>query len=393
MSAVPPDAPAACGRPSVGRERRRWPRRLLLVLASLVLIAVLALGGAVYMGYVPLPYNPFTRPQSNGVAENRASTSLATVARQDLSSQTQTSGTLGYAGDFTVVNQAQGVVTALPSAGQVVSQGQALYDVGGSPVVLLYGSTPAYRSLSEGVTAASVTGPDVQELNADLVALGYVTSPELSPGSDQFAAWTTYGVERLQAALGLRQTGTLTLGQAVFLPGAVRVTSVRGTLGGLAEPGQPILQASSTTRQVRVSLNASQQSELGVGDNVEVSLPNGKSTPGTVTSVGSVATAGSNGASPTVLVLITPTDPSATGSLDQAPVNVTITTQRVKDVLVVPVAALLARAGGTYAVEVVGGARHHLEPVSLGLFDDADGLVQVSGTGLKAGQRVVVPSA
>ena len=38
------------------------------------------------------------------------------------------------------------------------------------------------------------------------------------------------------------------------------------------------------------------------------------------------------------------------------------------------------------------GARDHLVPVSLGLFDDADGLVQVSGSGLAAGQRVVVPS-
>jgi hypothetical protein len=34
---------------------------------------------------------------------------------------------------------------------------------------------------------------------------------------------------------------------------------------------------------------------------------------------------------------------------------------------------------------------HHLVPVRLGLFDDAAGMVAVSGPGLKAGQRVVVP--
>jgi hypothetical protein len=45
-------------------------------------------------------------------------------------------------------------------------------------------------------------------------------------------------------------------------------------------------------------------------------------------------------------------------------------------------------------VEVIGaGNHHHLVAVSLGLFDDAAGLVQVTGTGLAAGQHVVVPAA
>jgi hypothetical protein len=85
---------------------------------------------------------------------------------------------------------------------------------------------------------------------------------------------------------------------------------------------------------------------------------------------------------------------AAGGDLVQAPVNVLITTGTVKNALVVPVNALLALAGGGYAVEVVdGGAVHHLVAVTLGLFDDADGLVQVSGSGVRAGQRVVVPSS
>ena len=58
----------------------------------------------------------------------------------------------------------------------------------------------------------------------------------------------------------------------------------------------------------------------------------------------------------------------------------------------VPVDALLALSSGGYAVEEVTPAGvHHLVAVSTGLFDDADGLVQVSGGGLSAGQRVVVP--
>ena len=73
--------------------------------------------------------------------------------------------------------------------------------------------------------------------------------------------------------------------------------------------------------------------------------------------------------------------------------QVGITTASVRGALVVPVTALLAQSDGGYAVEVVGaGARNHLVPVSLGLFDDADGLVQVTGSGLAAGQTVVVAS-
>jgi hypothetical protein len=147
---------------------------------------------------------------------------------------------------------------------------------------------------------------------------------------------------------------------------------------------------------VTVDLDAAQQSEVKSGDTVTITLPNGQTTPGTVTSVGKVATtsSGDSNASPTVEVTITPTRASATGTLDKAPVQVAITTDMARNALVVPVTALLALAGGGYAVEVLAAdGLRHLQPVSLGLFDDAAGLVQVTGTGLAAGQRVVVPAS
>lgn len=390
-------SPAPEGRdPSALRSERR--SRLLLFLLAVILIAAVAGAGAVWFGYLTLPANLanlFHKSASSGVTDNGPSTTLYTVGPlRDLSSQTQAGGTLGYAGSYSVINQAQGTLTWLPSVGQVISRGQVLYEVDGSPVVLLYGSTPAYRSLSEGATPGSVTGPDVQEVNADLVALGFFSSSDLSPTSDEFTWWTKYGVEKLQAELGEEQTGTLSMGQVVFLPSAARIVAVQGTLGGMAPPGQALLSASSTTRQVSLSLDAGQQSELAVGDQVEINLPNGQTTPGTVTALGSVASSSSQGGSPTVPVVMTPTDPAATGSLDQAPVNVTITTATVKNALVVPIAALLARPGGSYAVEVVSSRGvHHLVPISLGLFDDADGLVQVTDTSLQPGNRIVEPSS
>src|SRR5439155_17861692 len=139
---------------------------------------------------------------------------------------------------------------------------------------------------------------------------------------------------KLQATLGMSQTGALTLGQAVFEPVAVRVTTVSVTLGGTLQPGHPVLQGTSTTRVVTIALDAAQQSEVKVGDRVVIALPNNSTTPGVVASVGTVATTSpsSNGgggqgrSTPTVAVEVQPTDPAATGRLDQAPVQVEITT-------------------------------------------------------------------
>jgi peptidoglycan hydrolase-like protein with peptidoglycan-binding domain len=299
-----------------------------------------------------------------------------------------------------VINQARGTLTALPATGQVIKQGQPLYRVDGSPVILLYGPIPAYRTLAQGPTAADVTGDDVRQLNAALVALGYATKAQLDPTSDEFGWQTTAAVRRLQKHLGVEQTGSLSLGQVVFLPSAIRITAVSATLGTQAAPSTAIMTASSTARVVTVDLDAAQQSQVTKGDKVTITLPDNTSTPGVVSSIGNVATApasdGTHGTdtTPKVAVDITLTDPRAAGTLDQAPVLVSITTATAKDVLVVPVNALLALAGGGYAVEVAeaSGSRH-LVAVTLGLFDDAGGLVQVTGTSLSAAQRVVVPTS
>jgi hypothetical protein len=365
------------------RGRRRW----VIVAVVLVLIAAGAL--VVIKGVFD------GGGGSSGSSDDGSATSLATVARRSLSTQTQFNGTLGYAGSYTVLGQARGTVTWLPNAGAIIRDGQVLYRVDEAPVVLLYGSTPAYRALAEGAIAAEATGKDVAQLNHDLVALGYVDRSDVDSAWDEFNWATRVGVEKLQAHLGVDQTGSLSLGDVVFLPTAARVITLQATLGAPATG--PVLQASSTARTVNVGLDPDLQFEVKKGDRVTITLPDSSTTPGTVTSVGKVATAPSNNSGgsdtgPTVPVHIRPTDPSATGSLDQALVEVAITDQIVHHVLAVPVTALLARSGGGYAMEVVAGdGTHHLVGVRVGLFDDAAGMVQVSGAGLAAGQRVVVP--
>src|SRR6266849_1275273 len=391
---VTPDQPAqAAMPPQAGQGHRSGRRRWAAAGAGAVAVAAVVLAIT----------DPFGPPGSPGAGAAGSSHPVATamVTLRSLASQTQVAATLGDVGSYTVVNQAQGTITALSAAGQVVRQGQMLYQVNGSPVVLLYGPVPAYRDLSEGLT-----GPDVTELNTDLVTLGYATRSQLGPSKDYFSSGTAYALEKLQARLGVPQDGVLALGQAVLLPAAALITGLGQTtvLGGPAQPGSVLLSASSTIPVVIIDLDAAQRTEVRDGQQVTITLPDGSNTPGVVSSVSNVATAsssgssgsqgssGRSGSSPTITVEVTLTHPRAARGLDQAPVEVTITTGSVNSALVVPVNALLARAGGGYAVEVTGAAgARHLVPVSLGLFDDAAGLVQVTGPGMAVGQHVVVP--
>jgi hypothetical protein len=397
------------------RRRRRGP---VLALALVVVVAA-GLGGADAAGAFR---SPTPTASSDGYA-----TSTATVTRGSLTEQTQEDATLGNAGSYTVVVPASsgsggsaspsgagsaspsgaesGTFTWLPSVGQTIRQGQQIYQVSGTPVVLLYGNVPAYRGLSEGMT-----GADVTELNTDLVRLGDATAAALGPrsGWDYFSAETAYALELLQAHLGLTQTGTLPLGQAVVLPGAIQVTGLATGVvpGGAATSGTTVLTGSSLAPVVTIDVDASMQTEVAVGNKVSITLPDGSVTPGVISAVNTAAASlssssssssassqgpGSSGSSAaTITVLVSLTDPKAAGNLNQAPVEVTITTGSASDALIVPVDALLAQPGGSYAVEVTGPGGHHLVTVSLGLFDNAAGTVQVTGN-LAPGQRVVVP--
>jgi Putative peptidoglycan binding domain len=376
--------------------RVRLTRRSMLV-GGLLLVALAALAVAIA--------DPFAGRASgvhNAGFDNGSPTSTRRVERTSLSSQTQVSGTLGYAGLWTVSLLAgiepaslapgeQAVFTMLPSAGRIVRRGQPLFAIDGEPTLLLYGSTPAWRTFRAGMSQ----GVDVAELNANLRALGLGV-----PSGAAFTSATSAAISALQQAHNLTQTGTLRLGQVVFEPGALRVTTVTATLGAPVQPG-PVETGTSTRRDVSVQLDAAQQSEVKAGDRVTITLPDNSTTPGVVTSIGKVATAPSNNqnsgggsSSPTIDVDVRLLDPRAAGHLDQAPVEVSITEQSVHDALAVPVDALVALAGGGYAVEEVeANGTHRLVAVRPGLFDDAQGLVQVAGSGLAVGQRVVGPAS
>jgi multidrug efflux system membrane fusion protein len=341
--------------------------------AAVVLVGALAVTGL-----------PGGRAKADGGGDGPKLAS-AEVTRRTLVEQQDFDGALGHGDATPVVNRQQGTLTGLAPSGSTVGRGQPLYEVDGRKVPLLFGDRPAWRPLGPGTT-----GVDVRQLEQNLVALGFANAHNLDV-DDTWTAATTDAVKRWQKAVGLDQDGVVDLGEAVFLPGAVIVASQSGHLGEDARPGGTVLTATPAAPLVTVKLAASKRDLVAAGDSVVITLPSGTKIPGTITSVGKVASdsgggGGGGGGSSDVPVTVTPD--GSTEGLDGAPVTVSVTRQKAENVLAVPVGALLALAEGGYGVETEAG--HKLVPVETGLF--ADGQVEVRGPALRPGLKVVVPS-
>jgi peptidoglycan hydrolase-like protein with peptidoglycan-binding domain len=290
------------------------------------------------------------------------------------------------------------VITWLPAAGATVTRGEPAYSVNGQPILLFYGAQPAWRDMVPGITP----GPDVRRLQRNLRALGYGSGLGLV-ADGQFDLATELAVERWQRAADLPVTGTVPLGQVVFLPGPLLVSQQLAVVGGPVPSGTPIVQGTSTTPDVQLALDPTVAPTVRRGDRITVTLPDGTAVPGVITRVSNVAQSpgsGSQGqqggpqlpAVPVTARLLRP----VRGVLDQAQVQVALTSAEDRGVLAVPITALLAEPGGRFAVVVVSSGRgrtlRRAVPVRTGLFDEIAGVVEVSGPGLVAGQRVAVPS-
>jgi hypothetical protein len=252
-------------------------------------------------------------------------TAIAAVERRDLVDRESVDGTLGYAGAAALLAGDSGVVTALPEPGSVLRRGDALYRLGDEPAAwLLYGALPAWRDFSSGMT----DGEDVRQLERNLRALGHDPDGDLTVDDDWDWA-TTAAVLRFQDERGLTEDGALTRGEIVFRDGAARV--------GVEEVGKVAEQAADEEGEPTIEVTIALRGRVARGR-----------------------------------------------GFDQAPVDVGFEADRRRDVLVVPITALLARAGGGFAVETEDGALIDVEPGAY-----AEDYVEVSGDGLREGLRVV----
>jgi multidrug efflux system membrane fusion protein len=429
---------------SLGRKRLRWLAAGMLAATVAAVLAVALLGsdsGGHHGAETGVPAGDVT----------------AVVTRRTLSESSTVDGTLGYGTTLELYDRLGGTFTWLPAVGAVIGRGGTLWRIDDLPVVLMYGSVPAYRTLKQGVS----DGPDVIELNENLIDLGFDPYGAISD-EESFSEATAAAIKRWQKADGLPETGEVELGRIVFAPGARRVTAVKVTLGqdppgattptetgkdkrsphkrkkreptkrkaaeersakdepakdepakdepakdepgkespsGEAGAGEVVLTTTSTQQIVQLKVKPEQQQLAKLGETVTVQLPGGGEVRGRVTEVGTVASEsssaadepkGGGGESGESTIPVTIALEHHVAHLDEAPVSVELVKGVRHNVLTVPATALIATAGGGYAVEALASASsdHRVTvPVTPGMF--AGGYVQVEGAGVREGLTVI----
>jgi len=361
-------------------------RRRGIVVLLLVVLVLLAAGGGAWL---------LTRGGHSSASADapRAAYEVVEVRRQTLSVGSTLAGKLGYGPAEGIPIRAVGTVTWLPRSGTVVRRGGTVMRVDDKPVSLMYGETPAYRTLEDTSAAPPgpdertaggerpapkpaprpLVGPDVAQLEANLVDLGY---RGFDP-DDEFTAATAAAVRAWQADVGAAVTGRVELGEVLFLSGPIRVVTDPAALG--SDAPSTAVQRTATEKVVTASAPAGSVEWAEIGARVEVTLPDQRTVAATVRAVG--RTPDDAGNVDLRLALRNPARGPRAGA-----VTISYVAQQRKDVLAVPVTALVALAEGGYGVQLADGGA--FVPVTPGLY--AEGEVEVTGN-IEAGTRIRVP--
>lgn len=215
-------------------RRRRWPWLVGIGLGAAALIAIVAAASSSGDGPVA-----------------DVSLNTATVERMNLVSIESLDGTLGYGaadpisyqtsaeGVVTVDSLTTGFVTNVVDAGEVLETGSVLYEVNASPIVVLNGDLPPYRTFDSRMA----DGPDVEQLELALVELGMDPDGDITVDED-FTSATADAIERLQESIGAEETGRLLLGDVTFVPTPSFVAEVLVGVGDQVQPGVPVAATS-----------------------------------------------------------------------------------------------------------------------------------------------------
>lgn len=184
---------------------RRWPR----VVALLVAVG-LAFGG----GWWAAGSVTSTAEDAPEVAEPV----LAEVIEASVGRTVTYTATVRQPFATIAINALTGVVTSVSDASEALSNGATLYVVGATPVRVIEGEEPFWRTLQR-----DAKGEDVAQLQRALIALDY-----LPDGSDDgtFGAATAAAVREWQDDLGQERTGSIGLGELIAVPSLPQALSL-----------------------------------------------------------------------------------------------------------------------------------------------------------------------
>ncbi|ALS57202.1 peptidoglycan-binding protein [Rathayibacter toxicus] len=340
-----------------------------------------------------LVWSPWSAHNSSAATTAAPSLRTVEVTTGTVAKTLTQAGNLRYPTLKTVTSHATGTITAVPEVGTTISRGDTLYEVDTAPTVLFTGSFPVWRDLSVGMK-----GKDVLQLEKNLSALGYFSRVP----DEEFHEQTTEAVKKWQKAIGVPETGTVAQSAIALAPDEGKIGATQLSVGSAVTDGATVLTLTASTPSVQVMLPLEQQNFAAKDAAVRVTLPDGSSAKGKVTSVGqaqggsnqagnqSVGSQSQDSAQPaerSIPVEIALSETSSAGS-QEAAVQVAFAGERHEGVLTVPVDALLAHPGGGCDLEVIDDANaRRTVPVKLGLV--ADGVVEISGDGVRDGTTVV----
>ncbi len=352
----------------------RW---LTMTLVLAAICGVLLVGLVVFDGW-GLLFDP-------DEAEAVAIRDRSEIAVSTLSATAEAEGSLLFA-DARPVGASQGTLTAMAASGTTVVAGDVLFALDGEPTVALAGLVPGWRTMQSGDV-----GPDVEQLEQNLSALGY--DPEgLLTIDDTFTDYTAVVVERWQEDVGIAATGRVEQDSIVFLPTPATITSTSAspgqTLGsGAAATANLVLTVSAEDRLVSFPVQPGDLDTIAIGSQVSARLPDRS----TVTAV--VDELSSNGdGSWTAIARPTDAEPGQLPEGEAVPVDVSWTVTVASDVKTVRANALTRLDNGSYAVEVVldGPGVETTEFVAVETGASAGPLIEIR-TDLDPGTVIIAP--
>ncbi|MBT1171968.1 peptidoglycan-binding protein [Bifidobacterium sp. MA2] len=374
------------------RTETRRIGRICRAITAAIALAVIA--GLAAVCVIAKPWTLIGRMTDTGRTASAAKVDVTTLRTQPvtkgvLNAETRLGGTLQYddASDF---QPSTGVITQLPTPGAEINTGQQVYEMDGVPVPLFHGARPFWRTLQVDVP----DGPDVTQLEENLQELGYFRA---APNS-HFDWRTREAVRQWQAkSLGLKGeqiTGTFDPGSVALVPTApIRIKTVTAKLGDKeTSPGS----YTGTALHVEATLTATQAATFKAGDKVRVVMPNNTTIDTALAAVdqGGQST-GKDGQVTSPSARVDFPDQSQAASFGTTSVQLVIPNTAVAngtatgESLIVPVTAIIASAGNTYAIDVVRGDGLKRIPVEIGLVANAQAQL-TKADGLKEGDKVVV---
>ena len=342
----------------------RSRRRTALIGTLAICLALAAGGGSAVL---------LLHPADDAAPVKKAAAPVTVVVERGTLTQTaRLDGAVGFGPAVPVTAKAEGVITKLPAVGEQLDRGSVALRANERAVPVLIGDVPLYRA----VDGSGLKGADVSMVAANLMELGHLRQSD--PATFVTGPQFDEAVRDWQESLDLERTGVLGPADVIVLSGPSRIAAVSARLGDPAS-GQPFT-VTATTRIVEASVPAQDAGVIGVGAKATVELPDGRIVEGSLVTV----TTTGEGAEAKVHAVVAIDDQAALDGVDAAAVTVRVVTRTVDDVLIAPVASLVALAEGGYALQDDKGALHGVE---LGLI--ADDRVEVRGAGIDAGMTVV----